>query len=548
MTKSFAQLFEESLKDLETRQGAVVKGTIVAIQKGFVLVDTGSKSESAIPSEEFLNAQGELEVQVGDVVDVVLKAVDDGFGETVASRADAKRNEAWIVLEKAYDEQATVLGLVNGKVKGGFTVELNGVRAFLPGSLVDTRPVRDADHLLGKELEFKVIKLDQKRNNVVVSRRAVIESESSQDREEVLANLSEGAEVKGTVKNLTDYGAFVDLGGVDGLLHITDMAWKRVKHPSEIVNVGDEITVKVLKFDKDRTRVSLGLKQLGQDPWAAIAENHPVNSKLTGKVTNLTDYGCFVEILDGVEGLVHVSEMDWTNKNIHPSKVVSLGDVVEVMVLEIDEERRRISLGLKQCKPNPWTQFAETHNKGDKVVGKIKSITDFGIFIGLEGGIDGLVHLSDISWNVQGEEAVRNYKKGDEVAAVVLQVDAVKERISLGIKQLEEDPFNNFVAINKKGAVLNAKVVEADAKGAKVELDGGVEGYIRAADLTHEVAVGDVVEAKYTGVDRKSRIVHLSVRAKDQAEEAAAVANVNKQEEVAIPNAMAEAFKAAKGE
>ncbi|WP_257812655.1 30S ribosomal protein S1 [Aggregatibacter actinomycetemcomitans] len=548
MTESFAQLFEESLKDLETRQGAVVKGTIVAIQKGFVLVDTGSKSESAIPAEEFFNAQGELEVQVGDVVDVVLKAVDDGFGETVASRADAKRNEAWIVLEKAYDEQATVLGLVNGKVKGGFTVELNGVRAFLPGSLVDTRPVRDADHLLGKELEFKVIKLDQKRNNVVVSRRAVIESESSQDREEVLANLSEGAEVKGTVKNLTDYGAFVDLGGVDGLLHITDMAWKRVKHPSEIVNVGDEITVKVLKFDKDRTRVSLGLKQLGQDPWAAIAENHPVNSKLTGKVTNLTDYGCFVEILDGVEGLVHVSEMDWTNKNIHPSKVVSLGDVVEVMVLEIDEERRRISLGLKQCKPNPWTQFAETHNKGDKVVGKIKSITDFGIFIGLEGGIDGLVHLSDISWNVQGEEAVRNYKKGDEVAAVVLQVDAVKERISLGIKQLEEDPFNNFVAINKKGAVLNAKVVEADAKGAKVELDGGVEGYIRAADLTNEVVAGDVVEAKYTGLDRKARIVHLSVRAKDQAEEAAAVASVNKQEDVAIPNAMAEAFKAAKGE
>ena len=548
MTESFAQLFEESLKDLETRQGAVVKGTIVAIQKGFVLVDTGSKSESAIPSEEFLNAQGELEVQVGDVVDVVLKAVDDGFGETVASRADAKRNEAWIVLEKAYDEQATVLGLVNGKVKGGFTVELNGVRAFLPGSLVDTRPVRDADHLLGKELEFKVIKLAQKRNNVVVSRRAVIESESSQDREEVLANLSEGAEVKGTVKNLTDYGAFVDLGGVDGLLHITDMAWKRVKHPSEIVNVGDEIIVKVLKFDKDRTRVSLGLKQLGQDPWAAIAENHPVNSKLTGKVTNLTDYGCFVEILDGVEGLVHVSEMDWTNKNIHPSKVVSLGDVVEVMVLEIDEERRRISLGLKQCKANPWAQFAETHNKGDKVVGKIKSITDFGIFIGLDGGIDGLVHLSDISWNVQGEEAVRNYKKGDEVAAVVLQVDAVKERISLGIKQLEEDPFNNFVAINKKGTVLNAKVVEADAKGAKVELDGGVEGYIRAADLTNEVAAGDVIEAKYTGVDRKARIVHLSVRAKDQAEEAAAVATVNKQEDVAIPNAMAEAFKAAKGE
>ena len=546
MSESFAQLFEESLQELETRQGSVVKGTVVAIQKGFVLVDTGSKSESSIPAEEFTNAQGELEVKVGDIVDVVLKAVDDGYGETVASRLDAKRNEAWIALEKAYDEQATVLGLVNGKVKGGFTVELNGVRAFLPGSLVDTRPARDADHLLGKELDFKVIKLDQKRNNVVVSRRAVIESENSQDRDEVLANLVEGSEVKGTVKNLTDYGAFVDLGGVDGLLHITDMAWKRVKHPSEIVNVGDEITVKVLKFDKDRTRVSLGLKQLGQDPWAAIAQNHPVNSKLTGKVTNLTDYGCFVEILEGVEGLVHVSEMDWTNKNIHPSKVVSLGDTVEVMVLEIDEERRRISLGLKQC--NPWLQFAETHNKNDKVVGKIKSITDFGIFIGLEGGIDGLVHLSDISWNVSGEEAVRNYKKGDEVAAVVLQVDSAKERISLGIKQLEEDPFNNFVAVNKKGAVVSAKVIEADAKGAKVELSGGVEGYIRAADLTNEVAAGDVVEAKYTGVDRKARIVHLSVKAKDQAEEAAAVASLNSKQDEVVPNAMAEAFKAAKGE
>lgn len=548
MSESFAQLFEESLKELETRQGSIVSGTVVAIQKGFVLVDAGLKSESAIPVEEFLNAQGELEVQVGDVVNVALDAVEDGFGETKLSREKAVRHESWIELEKAYEEQATVVGLINGKVKGGFTVELNGVRAFLPGSLVDTRPVRDTLHLEGKELEFKVIKLDQKRNNVVVSRRAVIESENSQDREEVLASLNEGAEVKGTVKNLTEYGAFVDLGGVDGLLHITDMAWKRVKHPSEIVNVGDEITVKVLKFDKDRTRVSLGLKQLGQDPWVAIAENHPVGSKLTGKVTNLTDYGCFVEILDGVEGLVHVSEMDWTNKNIHPSKVVGLGDEVEVMVLEIDEERRRISLGLKQCKPNPWQQFAETHNKNDRVEGKIKSITDFGIFIGLEGGIDGLVHLSDISWNVPGEEAVRSYKKGDEVAAVVLQVDAVKERISLGIKQLEEDPFNNFVAANKKGAILSAKVVEADAKGAKVELEGGVEGYIRAADLTSEVNAGDEVEAKYTGLDRKARIVHLSVRAKDQAEEAAAVANVNKQEDIAIPNAMAEAFKAAKGE
>lgn len=551
MSESFAQLFEESLKVLETRQGSIVSGTVVAIQKGFVLVDAGLKSESAIPVAEFLNAQGELEIQVGDTVNVALDAVEDGFGETKLSREKAVRHESWIELEKAYEEKATVIGLINGKVKGGFTVELNGVRAFLPGSLVDTRPAREADHLLGKELEFKfkVIKLDQKRNNVVVSRRAVIESENSQEREQVLENLVEGSEVKGVVKNLTEYGAFVDLGGVDGLLHITDMAWKRVKHPSEIVNVGDEVTVKVLKFDKDRTRVSLGLKQLGQDPWAAIAENHPVNSKLTGKVTNLTDYGCFVEILDGVEGLVHVSEMDWTNKNIHPSKVVSLGDTVEVMVLEIDEERRRISLGLKQCKANPWTQFADTHNKGDKVTGKIKSITDFGIFIGLEGGIDGLVHLSDISWSISGEEAVRQYKKGDEVSAVVLAVDAVKERISLGIKQLEEDPFNNFVAINKKGAVVSATVVEADAKGAKVELAGGVEGYIRSADLTSEVAVGDVVEAKYTGVDRKSRIVHLSVKAKDQAEEAAAVASVNnKQEDIVIPNAMAEAFKAAKGE
>ena len=548
MSENFAQLLEEFFAQ-EARLGSVVKGTVVAIQKGYVIVDTGFKSESAIDASEFMNAQGELEVQVGDQVDVVLKAVEDGFGETVVSRGDAKRNEAWIALEKAFEEQATVTGFVNGKVKGGFTVELNGVRAFVPGSLVDTRPVRDSLNLEGQPLELKVIKLDQKRNNVVVSRRAVIETTNSADREEVLANLVEGSEVKGIVKNLTEYGAFVDLGGVDGLLHITDMAWKRVKHPSEVVTVGQEVTVKVLKFDKEKTRVSLGLKQLGQDPWVAIAQNHPVNSKLTGKVTNLTDYGCFVEILDGVEGLVHVSEMDWTNKNIHPSKVVSVGDVVEVMVLEVDEERRRISLGLKQCKPNPWTQFAETHNKGDKVTGKIKSITDFGIFIGLEGGIDGLVHLSDISWNVAGEEAVRNYKKGDEVSAVVLAVDAVKERISLGIKQLEDDPFNNFVAVNKKGAVVSATVVEADAKGAKVELAGGVEGYIRAADLTNEVAAGDVVEAKYTGVDRKARIVHLSVKAKDQAEEAAAVANVNnKQEDVAIPNAMAEAFKAAKGE
>ncbi|MDG6897103.1 30S ribosomal protein S1 [Actinobacillus delphinicola] len=548
MTESFAQLFEESLKTQQPNLGDIIDATVVAIEKGNVYVDAGLKSEARISEEEFKNAQGELEVKVGDTVKVALEAFEDGNGETKLSREKAVRHESWIELEKAYEDQATVVGLINGKVKGGFTVELNGVRAFLPGSLVDTRPLRDTAHLEGKELEFKVIKLDQKRNNVVVSRRAVIESENSQEREQVLENLEEGAEVKGVVKNLTDYGAFVDLGGVDGLLHITDMAWKRVKHPSEIVNVGDEIDVKVLKFDKDRSRVSLGLKQLGQDPWIAIAENHPVNSKLTGKVTNLTDYGCFVEILEGVEGLVHVSEMDWTNKNIHPSKVVSLGDEVEVMVLDIDEERRRISLGLKQCQPNPWLKFAETHQKGERVSGKIKSITDFGIFIGLEGGIDGLVHLSDISWNIPGEEAVRQYKKGDEVEAIVLQVDSAKERISLGIKQLEEDPFNNFVAATKKGAIVKATVVEADAKGAKVELADGVEGYIRAADLTSEVAAGEEIEAKYTGADRKTRIVHLSVRAKDQADEATALANVNKQEEVEIPNAMAEAFKAAKGE
>ncbi|EEV24390.1 30S ribosomal protein S1 [Actinobacillus minor 202] len=554
MSENFAQLLEEFLSN-EARLGSVVKGTVVAIQKGYVIVDTGFKSESAIEASEFTNAQGELEVQVGDVVDVVLKAVEDGFGETVVSRGDAKRNEAWIALEKAFEEQATVTGFVNGKVKGGFTVELNGVRAFLPGSLVDTRPVRDSLNLEGQTLELKVIKLDQKRNNVVVSRRAVIETTNSADREEVLANLVEGSEVKGVVKNLTDYGAFVDLGGVDGLLHITDMAWKRVKHPSEVVTVGQEVTVKVLKFDKDKTRVSLGLKQLGQDPWVAIAQNHPVGSKLSGKVTNLTDYGCFVEILDGVEGLVHVSEMDWTNKNIHPSKVVSVGDVVEVMVLEVDEERRRISLGLKQCKANPWEHFAATHNKNDKVSGKIKSITDFGIFIGLEGGIDGLVHLSDISWEVQGEEAVRNYKKGDEVEAVVLQVDAVKERISLGIKQLSSDPFSNFIDSTKKGAIVSGKVTAVDAKGVTVELEGGVEAYIRAneatldrvEDITSVISVGDSIEAKYTGVDRKARVINLSVRAKAEAEESAAIAQVNK-EEVAMPNAFAEAFKAAKGE
>ncbi|CUA82600.1 30S ribosomal protein S1 [Pseudidiomarina woesei] len=557
MSENFAQLFEESLKEVETRPGSIVKGTIVAINRDVVLVDAGLKSESAIPVEQFRNAEGVVEVQIGDEVDVALDAVEDGFGETILSREKAKRYEAWLQLEKAYEDQETVTGLISGKVKGGFTVDLGGVRAFLPGSLVDVRPVRETTHLENKELEFKVIKLDQKRNNVVVSRRAVIETENSAERDELLENLQEGQEVKGIVKNLTDYGAFVDLGGVDGLLHITDMAWKRVKHPSEVVNVGDEINVKVLKFDRERTRVSLGLKQLGADPWADIAARYPEGHRLTGRVTNLTDYGCFVEIEEGVEGLVHVSEMDWTNKNVHPSKVVNLDDVVEVMVLEIDEERRRISLGLKQCKANPWEEFAKNFNKGDKVSGKIKSITDFGIFIGLDGGIDGLVHLSDISWNAAGEEAVRDFKKGEEVTAVVLQVDAERERISLGIKQLEEDPFNNYLAANKKGAIVKGKVIEVDAKGAKVELADSVEGYVRVADIsrdriedaTTELSVGDEIEARFMGVDRKNRTLSLSIRAKDEVEEKEAIDSVNKQQDEGdFTNAMAEAFKAAKSD
>ena len=556
MTESFAQLFEESLNQLDTRSGNMIRGTVVAIDKDVVLVDAGLKSESAIPVEQFKNAQGELEVQVGDVVDVVLDSIEDGFGETILSREKAKRHEAWLTLEKAVEDAATVLGVINGKVKGGFTVDLNGVRAFLPGSLVDVRPLRDTSHIENREIELKVIKLDQKRNNVVVSRRAVIESENSAEREQLLENLQEGSEVKGIIKNLTDYGAFVDLGGVDGLLHITDMAWKRVKHPSEVVEVGQELLVKVLKFDKDRSRVSLGLKQLGEDPWVSIAKRYPEGTKVTGKVTNLTDYGCFVEIETGVEGLVHVSEMDWTNKNIHPSKVVSLGDVVEVVVLEIDEERRRISLGLKQCKPNPWLQFAESHNKGDKVSGKIKSITDFGIFIGLDGGIDGLVHLSDISWNMPGEEAVKAYKKGDDIEAVVLQVDAERERISLGIKQLEDDPFSSFASNFKKGSIVKGHVTAVDAKGATIEIAEGIEGYLKAQDIAREriedattaLKVGDEVEAKIVNIDRKTRAISLSVRAKDEADEKEALAAVNNtstQEEASFTNAMAEAFKAA---
>lgn len=558
MTESFALLFEESLKVIETRTGSIVRGIVVSIAKDIVLVDAGLKSESAIPIEQFRNAQGELEIEVGDQLDVALDAVEDGFGETLLSREKAKRYAAWLLLEKAYEEATTVIGIINGKVKGGFTVELNGIRAFLPGSLVDVRPVRETLHLEGKELEFKVIKLDQKRNNVVVSRRAVVESENSAERNQLLDNLQEGIKIKGIVKNLTDYGAFVDLGGVDGLLHITDMAWKRVKHPSEIVTMGNEITVKILKFDRERTRVSLGLKQLGQDPWIAISKRYPENTRLTGRVTNLTDYGSFVEIEEGVEGLVHVSEMDWTNKNIHPSKVVNVGDVVQVMVLDIDEERRRISLGLKQCKSNPWQLFAETHSKGDRVKGKIKSITDFGIFIGLEGSIDGLVHLSDISWSVVGEEAVREYKKGDEIAAIVLQVDAERERISLGVKQLAEDPFNNYLLLNKKGTIVNGVVVTIDAKGAIVKLACGVEGYLRTSeasrnrieDATLALNVGDNVEAKFTGVDRKNRTISLSIRAKDEDKEKETIMTINsKPEESIFSNAMKEAFKAAtKGE
>jgi small subunit ribosomal protein S1 len=555
MMESFAELFEESLQQVETRPGTIVKGTIVRISNNLVFVDAGLKSEAVIPAEEFKNAAGEIEVAVGDVCDVALDAVEDGFGETKLSREKAKRHEAWIQLEKAYEDQETVIGVINGKVKGGFTVELNGIRAFLPGSLVDVRPVRDTAHLENKDIEFKVIKLDQKRNNVVVSRRAVIETENSAERDELLENLQEGQDVKGIVKNLTDYGAFVDLGGVDGLLHITDMAWKRVKHPSEIVNVGDEINVKVLKFDRERTRVSLGLKQLGEDPWVAIAKRYPEGTRLTGKVTNLTDYGCFVEIEEGVEGLVHVSEMDWTNKNIHPSKVVNLGDTAEVMVLDIDEERRRISLGLKQCKPNPWEEFSATHDKGQKVSGKIKSITDFGIFIGLDGNIDGLVHLSDISWDVEGEKAVQEYKKGDEIEAVVLQVDPERERISLGIKQIAADPFNNYLAENKKGSIVVGTISEVDAKGATVALADSVEGYIRVADISRDriedastvLKAGDSVEAKFVGVDRKNRVISLSIRAKDEADEKEAIDSLKQQDEASMGSAMLDAFNAAKG-
>lgn len=531
MSESFAELFEQSLAGTQMRPGAMVKGNVVAITPDSVIVNAGLKSEGVIPKREFVNHRGELEIDVGDEVEVALDTVEDGFGETRLSREKAKRNQAWARLEHAFENEETISGQISGKVKGGFTVDVEEIRAFLPGSLVDVRPVRDTTYLEGKDLEFKVIKIDRRRNNVVVSRRAVVESEYSAEREELLKNLHEGMEIQGIVKNLTDYGAFVDLGGVDGLLHITDMAWKRVKHPSEIVEIGQEILVKVLKFDRERNRVSLGLKQLGEDPWLNISRRYPVGTRVFGKVTNIADYGCFVEIEEGVEGLVHVSEMDWTNKNVHPAKVVQVGDEVEVMVLDIDEERRRISLGIKQCQPNPWEDFATNYNKGDRVTGVIKSITDFGIFIGLEGGIDGLVHLSDISWNQPGEEAVRNFKKGDEVEAVVLAVDPERERISLGIKQLDKDPISQFLAANPKGTIVNGVVKEVDAKGAVVTLADGVEGYLRASEISRDrvedarnhLKEGEQIEAKFIGVDKKNRSISLSIKAKDVAEEAEAI-------------------------
>jgi len=525
--ESFAQLFEESLARQEMRQGEVITAEVMLIDRNFVVVNAGLKSESYVPLEEFLNDQGELEVNVGDFVQVAIEMLEDGFGATRLSRDRAKRIAAWNFLEQALNDNSLVTGTITGKVKGGLTVMSNGVRAFLPGSLVDMRPVKDTTPYEGKTMEFKVIKLDRKRNNVVMSRRAVLEATADKDREKLIENLQEGTVVKGIVKNITDYGAFVDLGGIDGLLHITDLAWRRVRHPSEVLNVGDEVTAKILKFDAEKNRVSLGMKQLGDDPWVGIARRYPAGTRLFGKVTNLTDYGSFVEIEQGIEGLVHVSEMDWTNKNVHPSKVVSLGDEVEVMILEIDEDRRRISLGMKQCKPNPWDDFAMNHKKGDKVRGAIKSITDFGIFIGLPGGIDGLVHLSDLSWSATGEEAIRNFKKGDEVEALVLGIDVEKERISLGVKQMDGDPYTNFIATHEKNSIVRATVKSVDARGAVLTLDGENEGYLRASefsrdrieDLSQHLKVGDEVEAMIINVDRKTRGINLSIKAKDNAEQ-----------------------------
>jgi len=531
MTESFAQLFEQSLANQRIRPGMILTGLVVDVGSDMVVVNVGLKSEAVIPLEQFKNERGEIEVKAGDSVEVALDAMEDGSGETRLSREKAKRARTWTRLEESFNKSEIVTGTITGRVKGGFTVEIDNVRAFLPGSLVDVRPVRDTAYLEGKSLEFKVIKLDQKRNNVVVSRRAVVEQEFSAERSALMDNLQEGAVVRGSVKNLTDYGAFVDLGGIDGLLHITDMAWKRVKHPSEVVKVGDEIDVRILKFDRERSRVSLGLKQLGADPWENISRRYPPHTRVFGKVTNIADYGAFVEIEDGVEGLVHVSEMDWTNKNVNPAKVVHTGQEVEVMVLDVDEERRRISLGLKQCKANPWKEFAENYNRGDKVSGQIKSITDFGIFIGLPGNIDGLVHLSDISWDQPGEEAVRNYQKGQQLEAMVLSIDPERERISLGIKQLAKDQFSAYIAENPKGTIVKGVVKEVDARGAVIDLGNGIDGQLRASELGRDrvedartvLKVGEEVEAKFTGVDRKSRTISLSIKAKEMHEEQEAV-------------------------
>ncbi len=530
-TESFASLFEESLKRQEMRQGEVITAEVVRIDHNYVVVNAGLKSESFIPIEEFHNDRGEVDVSEGDFISVAIDSLEDGYGETRLSRDRAKRLAAWINLEKALDSGEAVTGTITGKVKGGLTVMTNGIRAFLPGSLIDTRPVKDTSPFEGKTLDFKVIKLDRKRNNVVLSRRAILELTQGEERAKLLETLHEGAIVTGMVKNITDYGAFIDLGGIDGLLHITDMAWRRVRHPSEVLQVGQEITAKVLKFDQEKNRVSLGVKQLGDDPWVGIARRYPQSTRIFGRVTNITDYGAFVEIEPGIEGLVHVSEMDWTNKNVNPGKVVSLGDETEVMVLEIDEDRRRISLGMKQCRPNPWQEFAENHRKGDKVRGMIKSITDFGVFIGLPGGIDGLVHLSDLSWSLPGEEAVRNFRKGDEIEAVVLAIDTERERISLGIKQLDGDPFSNYAASTEKGAVVSGKVVSVDARGATIALSGDVEGYLRASEISRDrvedarnhLKEGDEVEAMVINVDRKNRSISLSIKAKDTVETAEAL-------------------------
>jgi len=551
MSESFAELFEQSQVEQKMRPGTIVVGKVMEIRGDFVVVNAGLKSEGVIPCDQFRLPDGTLEVAVGDEVDVALDAVEDGYGETRLSREKAKRARAWDELEKACEDNVNITGVISDKVKGGFTVDISSIRAFLPGSLVDVRPVRDTSYLEGKPLEFKVIKVDRRRNNVVVSRRAVVEIENSAERDELLNNLTEGVTIKGLVKNLTDYGAFIDLGGIDGLLHITDMAWRRVKHPSEVVNIGDEIEVKVLKFDRERTRVSLGLKQLGEDPWVDIARRYPENSRLFGKVTNIADYGCFAEIEEGVEGLVHVSEMDWTNKNVHPSKVVHLGQEVEVMVLDIDEERRRISLGMKQCASNPWEEFAATRNKGDRVSGTIKSITDFGIFIGLDGGIDGLVHLSDLSWDIPGEDAVRNYKKGDELETVVLAVDAERERISLGVKQLAQDPFSSYVAENGKGTIVKGTIVEIDARAATIELMDGVEGIMRASEISRDqvddarkvLKEGDEVEAMIVGVDRKRRVINLSIKAKESEDEAAVLQEYTADNEVTATTKLGDLLK-----